>query len=58
MFEPAHPFDRIAFKRVICPRCEAKPGQWCVTTSGNPATYIHAARLEGIRAAANLKEKV
>ena len=27
-----------------CPRCGAKPGEVCVTPSGNPAAKTHAAR--------------
>lgn len=29
---------------VACERCKAKPGNWCLTTSGAGATNLHAPR--------------
>ena len=31
-----------------CPKCEAAPGQWCLTASHNETTHLHNARLNAI----------
>ena len=31
-----------------CERCGAEPGEWCRTTSGRRAQYIHAPRLDPV----------
>lgn len=29
---------------IPCARCGARPSEWCVTSSGGRATYLHSAR--------------
>ena len=37
-------FMRNARRLIVCPRCEAKQGEPCVTLGGNPAGETHASR--------------
>ena len=33
----------------ICARCNAEPQQWCTTSSGARASYLHSARIDPVR---------
>lgn len=34
----------VAMVGIRCRHCDAAPGEWCVTTSGFRASYLHSAR--------------
>lgn len=40
-----------AVRKAVCPRCGARPGARCVTTSGKPYGQDHQARTASARAA-------
>lgn len=36
---------RLAYTTTRCPQCHAEPGQFCVSSNGNPATRAHISRV-------------
>jgi hypothetical protein len=36
----------VAQDRVVCPRCEAKPGEECESLSGDEARQMHTSRVQ------------
>jgi len=36
--------EKYAYKFTYCPYCNAAPGLWCETSSGNEAQYLHGER--------------
>jgi len=36
---------------VPCPRCEARPGDWCTTTTGNRRARLHGRRRSPVETA-------
>jgi hypothetical protein len=43
----------LVLKTTMCPRCEARPGEKCVTVSGKPAPFSHNPRWEPVYLAWN-----
>lgn len=37
--------EQLSIDHLVCPYCQAAPGEWCITYSGEPSTVIHAKRL-------------
>ena len=44
--EVVHKLKVVARDRVVCPRCEAQPGQECVTLARDEAKDMHTSRIQ------------
>lgn len=45
-YQRVEPF---AIRVTTCPRCEAEPGQYCVSQTGHKARYTHSGRVDWLR---------
>lgn len=44
-------FHAYALEHLMCPRCEARPGDQCATVTGSRASTLHSSRVDPLRAA-------
>ena len=45
--------DQLAIQYMVCPRCEARPGEECETLSGEEAHRTHSSRVKPLALAYN-----